>query len=171
MIYLSPYNPQWPNLFIVEKEMLLSSLGTKIRDIQHIGSTAIPNIYAKPTIDIMIGVDSLNEIDSATILMLEKVGYEYIKKYEEMMPFRRYFQKNNKEGIRTHQIHLVEISNPFWEKHLLFRDYLTAHSEEAKQYQKLKLELAEKFSDTNQYANAKTDYCNEIYLKALRWRL
>lgn len=101
MIYLSAYNSQWPNLFKAEKELLLNLIGQYIVKIEHIGSTAIPNIAAKPVIDIMIGVNQLNDIDSSVIIKLANVGYEYIKKYEEIMPFRRYFQKTDAKGVRT----------------------------------------------------------------------
>lgn len=169
MIYLSPYNPKWPNLFEAEKKLLLKSIGQHIVEIEHIGSTAIPDIYAKPVIDIMIGVNRLEDINDETISLLEKLGYEYMQKYEEMMPFRRFFQKNNSEGVRTHHIHLVEINSEFWTRHLRFRNYLRAHTEDAKAYEKLKLELAKQFTDTNEYAGAKTEFCNQIHLKAKEW--
>ncbi|MGB6976685.1 MAG: GrpB family protein [Gammaproteobacteria bacterium] len=169
MIYLSPYDPQWPALFEKEKELLLKSVGEYIVGIEHIGSTAIPKICAKPVIDIMMGVKQLDSVDREIIKRVESIGHEYIKKYEETMPFRRFFQKDNSEGLRTHRIHLVEITNAFWQRHLLFRDYLRTHSDDAKRYERLKIDLAKKFTDTNQYANAKTDFCNQIYIKARAW--
>jgi GrpB-like predicted nucleotidyltransferase (UPF0157 family) len=93
MIYLSPYDSEWPNLFSIEKEKLCQSIGQYILEIEHIGSTAIPEIYAKPVIDIMIGVDKLDELNPEIIFQLEQQGYEYIKKYEDKMPFRRFFLK------------------------------------------------------------------------------
>jgi len=170
MIYLSAYNSQWPSLFETEKHVLLKIIGKYIVKIEHIGSTAIPNIRAKPVIDIMIAVNNLDDITPEVISKLENIGYEYIKKYEEGMPFRRFFQKNNANGIRTHHIHLVEITHDFWIRHLLFRDYLRAHPEEAKRYELLKIDLAMKFTDTNLYASAKSDFCNEIHKKAISWK-
>jgi GrpB-like predicted nucleotidyltransferase (UPF0157 family) len=169
MIHLSPYDSKWPILFEAEKAALLAAMGQHIVAIEHIGSTAIPGIYAKPIIDIMIGVVRLNDINLDVISTLDKQSYLYIKKYENIMPYRRYFQKTNSEGVRTHQAHLVEINSDFWNRHLLFRDYLRTHPEDAKQYEQLKQELAKKFSDTNLYAEAKNEFCHEIHLKAVAW--
>jgi GrpB-like predicted nucleotidyltransferase (UPF0157 family) len=167
MIYLSPYNSEWPCIFEAEKVALIKAIGQHIAAIEHIGSTAIPGIYAKPIIDIMIGVKCLREINDDVISALRTNGYFYIKQYEVNMPYRRYFQKYNKEGVRTHQIHLVEVTNEFWQRHLLFRDYLREHANAAKRYENLKLELAKKFDDTYDYSIAKSEFCNEIYSKAL----
>ena len=71
--------------------------------------------------------------------------------------------------MRTHHIHLVEIQSDFWQRHLLFRDYLRTHPEDAKRYEQLKHSLAQRFTDTNEYAAAKTDFCQEIAAKALTW--
>jgi GrpB-like predicted nucleotidyltransferase (UPF0157 family) len=168
MIYLAPYNSEWPAIFEAEKEVLLKTLGHHIVAFEHIGSTSIPAIHAKPIIDIMIGVECLHDVNDAVISALIAQGYNYIKQYEVNMPYRRYFQKKNKDGVRTHQIHLVEIKNEFWRRQLLFRNYLRDHPDAAQRYEKLKLELAQQFSDTNEYASAKSEFCNEIYAKALR---
>ncbi len=129
--------------------------------VEHIGSTAIPKIQAKPIIDIMIGVQDLNIADIYLVKIIQSIGYTYIKGYETAMPDRRFFQKNV-GNVRTHQIHLVELNSNFWIRHLLFRDYLRVHSNAAKQYEALKLDLASKFTDTNQYALAKTEFIREI---------
>lgn len=113
--------------------------------------------------------ENLDDINSNVIKKLQQLNYSYINKYEDMMPFRRYFQKDNQTGKRTHQIHLVEFDSDFWKKYLLFRDYLRPHPSEAKRYEKLKQELALKYNDTNEYAKAKTEFCNEIHQKALAW--
>lgn len=69
---------------------------------------------------------------------------------------RRFFLKKNSDGVCTYHIHLVEINSDFWKKHLLFRDYLRAHPDDAKKYETVKLALAKQFTDTNEYAGAKT---------------
>jgi GrpB-like predicted nucleotidyltransferase (UPF0157 family) len=167
MITLSPYNLEWPLEFAAEKAILQNLLGTKLIAIEHIGSTAIPFIHAKPVIDIMIGVTSVKEITPEIISSLQNHGYKYIQEFEVCMPYRRYFQKNNSAAVRTHQIHLVEMNSDFWQRHLRFRDYLRAHREDAIRYEKLKQELAKRFTDTSEYATAKSDFCNEINSKAL----
>jgi GrpB-like predicted nucleotidyltransferase (UPF0157 family) len=96
------------------------------------------------------------------INQLQNHGYNYIQEFESNMPYRRYFQKNNSASVRTHQIHLVEINSEFWERHLGFRNYLRTHKQDATRYEKLKQELAKRFTDTSKYATAKSDFCNEI---------
>jgi GrpB-like predicted nucleotidyltransferase (UPF0157 family) len=166
MIYLSSYSEQWPEEFEQEKKRLMQSIGTWTADIQHVGSTAVPGLSAKPVIDIMIGVKSLQEADLYCIEKIVELGYDYLAIYEKEAPERRYFQKNAPDGRRTHQIHLVKIDSPWWKRHLLFRDYLLSHPEIAKEYEKLKQTLACQYTDTNEYAQAKTSFIRGIEAKA-----
>jgi len=166
MITLVPYDANWPNLFNIEKVKLQDLFGDIVVDIQHIGSTAILGIYAKPVIDILIGVKDLRQFTHQQIEKIESLGYQYIKAFEEQEPYRRFFQKNNKEGKRTYHIHLVNYHSSWWQRHILFRDYLLKHSDVAKGYEKHKLKLASQFNDTNEYAKAKTVFCQSINNKA-----
>ncbi|MDF1796448.1 MAG: bifunctional GrpB family protein/GNAT family N-acetyltransferase [Coxiellaceae bacterium] len=162
MIILAPYDPHWPQAYAHESAWLQQQLGDVIADMQHIGSTAIGGIQAKPVIDILIGVHDLNQFNQQHIQKLAKGGYDYIDKYEKDLPFRRYFQKQDDNGTRTHQIHLVNINSSWWFRHTLFRDYMRRYPEQAKSYETLKLELAPQFDDSNQYSFAKTDYIVRI---------
>lgn len=166
MIYLAPYDPSWPLLFQQEQTILLGAIGQWVEAIEHIGSTAIPGIKAKPVIDLMIGVKSLEVFDRHGIDKIVKLGYDYINKYESMMPDRRYFQKIDQKGNHSHHIHLVCINSDFWTRHLLFRDYLRAHPCEAQNYEQLKIKLAQQFTDSNEYAGAKSDFVTNIEKKA-----
>jgi GrpB-like predicted nucleotidyltransferase (UPF0157 family) len=161
MITLVPYNADWPVLFEQEKISLVNAMREWEIKVEHIGSTAIPNIHAKPVIDIMIGIQDLSIADTYLIKIIRSLGYDYINVYEVAMPERRYFQKDT-DNVRTHQIHLVAWGSSFWERHLLFRDYLRTHPNIAKQYESLKLDIAPKFTDTNQYASAKTEFIREV---------
>jgi GrpB-like predicted nucleotidyltransferase (UPF0157 family) len=161
MIILEPYNPSWAQLFEHEKMLLLAACQNWKISIEHIGSTAIPGIKAKPVIDIMLGVADLCLADLHLVAIIQSLGYCYLKQYEETMPKRRYFQKNE-STVRTHQIHLVQHGCEFWERHLLFRDYLRLHPRVAQEYEALKIKLASQFSDTNQYAAAKTEFIRNI---------
>lgn len=165
-IYLAPYSEKWPVEFEKEKSRLLEILGKWVIAIEHVGSTAIPGICAKPVIDIMIGVQSLKEADEHCIAKIITLGYDYVQRYEETIPERRYLQKNSPQGVRTHQIHLVEMNSAWWKRHLLFRDYLREHPEVAKEYEALKKSLAIRHTDTNDYAQAKTVFIREIEAKA-----
>ena len=112
MITLSPYNPSWPILFEEEKQKLREVLSLLDLQIEHIGSTAIPGIYAKPVIDILIGINSLDEFTGHDIKKIESLAYKYNPIFESIFPHRRYFQKNDASGCRTHQIHLVNYDKP-----------------------------------------------------------
>ena len=88
-------------MFYHEKQLLLEKLGNAFLSIVHIGSTAIPGVLAKPVIDIMIGVADLNQFDHSSIELIQSLEYKYIKDYEEHLPNRRYFQKDDSEYIET----------------------------------------------------------------------
>lgn len=162
MITLSPYNHHWPQQFEDEKSALQKALGDLASDIQHIGSTAIPGMMAKPVIDILLGVSDLNKITQHEIQKIEDLGYVYQPIFETQLPHRRYFQKTDLAGNRTHQIHLVNVPSSWWNKHILFRNYCRYHPEAAKQYEQHKLTLAKQFDDTLSYAIAKTECCQHI---------
>jgi GrpB-like predicted nucleotidyltransferase (UPF0157 family) len=159
------YRPQWQEMFEEEKQFLQTVLGEVPARVEHIGSTAVAGLAAKPIIDIMVGLPDFSLADDL-VPEIETLGYEYIKKYEDEMPFRRYFAKNS-DGIRTHQIHMVEIGGEFWARHLLFRDYLRQNPDMAKNYAALKKRLAEReWEDVNEYADAKTEFIKSIENKA-----
>lgn len=162
MIILIQYDPAWPNLFEAEKRKLLNAVSDVVVEIEHIGSTAIPGIHAKPIIDILIGVKDLGQFTNEHIQKIESLGYKYIKDYEEQLPHRRYFQKQDQKGRVAYHIHLVNYSSAWWERHILFRDYLKEYPDEAKRYDLHKLKLAKEFDDSNQYAMAKNQFCRGI---------
>lgn len=159
------YRPRWQKMFEEEKRLLQAVLGGAPALVEHIGSTAVAGLAAKPVIDIMIGLPDFSAADEL-VPRIEALGYDYIKKYEDEMPFRRYFAKNL-NGIRTHQIHMVEIGSEFWGRHLLFRDYLRQNPLAANKYAILKKRLAgREWADVNEYADAKTEFIKDIEIKA-----
>jgi GrpB-like predicted nucleotidyltransferase (UPF0157 family) len=166
-IVIADYNPHWSVMFEEEKNRLINSIGQWALDIQHIGSTSIPGLGAKPVIDIMIGVGTLQEADTYCLVPISGLGYEYIKKYEDQMPYRRYFSKSQNGNVLEHHIHLAEKGSEFWKRHLVFRDYLRVNPEAAREYEQLKRTLAPQFTDGNEYAAAKTEFIKGIETKAL----
>jgi len=159
-ITLTDYSPDWPRRFEIVRLQLLQQISLPVT-IEHIGSTAVPGLCAKPIIDIMIGVPALERIDEA-VPEIEALGYEYLSIFEDQMPYRRFFRKW-KGDIRTHHIHMVEAKSTFWNRHLLFRDYLRAHQEIAAQYATLKRDLATReWEDMNEYADAKTAFIRNV---------
>src|SRR4030095_564220 len=134
-----PHNPQWRDAFESEAKHVAAALGENVAAIHHVGSTAIPNIYAKPIIDMLVEVRDITEVDGQSSAM-ESLGYEVMGEYG--IPGRRYFRKDNKEGIRTHHIHAFEAGSAEAERHLAFRDYMIAHPVDAQRYSELKRKLA-----------------------------
>lgn len=163
-VALSSYNPAWSGAYEEEKKLLLDTFGTKILAIEHIGSTAIPSIPAKPIIDILAAVDSLDDIN-VFIETLPKLGYEYIP--ERRFSDRQFFPKGP-ESARTHHLSLVETSSETgWNNHLLFRDYLRSHDKERRQYAELKVRLAKEYADNRgEYTERKSAFVLDIIAKA-----
>jgi len=165
-IELQPYTPQWEILFKKEAEALASVFGGTLLKIHHIGSTSIPGIVAKPIIDMLPVVKDILEVDPITSL-IEALGYE--AKGEYGMPGRRFFVKSQ-EGKRLFNVHVFEEGHPDIQRHLLFRNYLRAHPEEALAYAELKKELVLKYpTDIERYCWGKEDFIKEMDKKAAIW--
>lgn len=142
-IEIASYDPEWPFLFKKESEFLRSRLlASLITRIEHFGSTAVPGLAAKPIIDILVGVTSLNETRKRIVPLLESEGYDYFWRTDVRPPYA-WFIKRDSKGKRTHHIHMVEADSILWER-LYFRDYLREVPAEAKRYGELKKALSEK---------------------------
>lgn len=164
-ISIEKYNPQWKDKFESEKQLLLKKLGTSDIDIEHIGSTAIDGLSAKPIIDIMIGLKDFNLAD-LLIEKLENIEYQYISKYNEIISERRFYIKE-RNGIRTHHLHMVERGKEFWIRHINFRDYLRNNKADRDEYNRLKIALSKRdWNNRDEYANAKSDFVRLIEKKA-----
>jgi GrpB-like predicted nucleotidyltransferase (UPF0157 family) len=166
-IVIEPYDPFWIKMFEDEASLIRALIGGFITDIEHIGSTAVPGLAAKPVIDILIGVHHITD-SPLFIPPLTTVGYVYKPEYEDELPERRYLHKKI-NGVPTHHLHIVEPGTEFFRRHLAFRDYLRSHRDSALAYAALKISLAEKFgSDRSGYTDAKSDFIKDIERKALR---
>lgn len=164
------YDPTWLELFEQEKAHLLHCLPRDlIGRIEHFGSTAIPGMAAKPIIDILVEVTSLEETKKRIVPVLESQGYEYFWRPtwgDDTPPFYAWFIKRNAEGDRTHHIHMVESHFEHWDR-LLFRDYLIANPDMAKKYQELKLDLWNQHrKDRMAYTRGKTAFILKVMKKA-----
>ncbi|MGZ4056440.1 MAG: GrpB family protein [Bacteroidia bacterium] len=163
-IELSEYNPDWQNIFLKEKMLLETVLPIGSR-IEHIGSTSIKDLCAKPVIDILCGVDNFL-ISSDLIDKITGLNYQYIEQYNAIIPDRRYFKKT---GENNFHIHLVQYDGQFWERHILFRDFLRKNEIIKNEYASLKRQLAQKdWIDGNEYAGAKTEFIKAIEEQAKR---
>jgi GrpB-like predicted nucleotidyltransferase (UPF0157 family) len=163
-VFIVPYDPAWPRLFEEEKARILQDIGSYVVNIEHMGSTAIPGLAAKPVIDILIGVRSLADAP-LFIPPLTARGYEYVSRYEQEMPFRRYLNRKV-NGEHTHHLHMVEPDTDFFRVQLAFRDYLRTHPKECEEYAALKLRLAEKYrNDRVAYTDSKNEFIQGILAK------
>jgi GrpB-like predicted nucleotidyltransferase (UPF0157 family) len=157
IVRLVQYTKEWERLFQAEKPRLQAAVGKYVLDIQHVGSTSIPGMVAKPIIDIAIAVQNF-EAAAVCIKPIEQLGYEY--KGENGIPRRHYFTKGNP---RTHHVHLNEIGSRDWNDQIIFRDYLTQYPEIAKAYAELKLELAQRYpTDRQSYLDSKAPFIERI---------
>ena len=157
------YNPRWADIYAAERESILAATGFQFVDFEHMGSTAIPGQRAKPIIDMMAAVVSLNEVD-ALILTLNNLGYQLI---ETGMPKRLFLRKRDEGTGQVFHLHIVEFSTWDERKERLMRDYLLEHPEAVKAYSGLKDSLATTYAnDSLAYTKAKTDFIQGIIDKA-----
>ncbi|MEI6417245.1 MAG: GrpB family protein, partial [Verrucomicrobiota bacterium] len=141
--------------------------GNWIIAVEHIGSTSIPNMRAKPTIDIAIGVTSLSLADQHLLNLFEKWNYLYLQKLEAHIPERRYLQKLDAEGRHLFHLHILLHDDELWKNHLRFRNHLISHPEEAKAYAALKRALKKKCANNReQYTLGKKEFVESILLEA-----
>lgn len=169
VIGIKEYDTNWPKIFEIEKKHILKSVGAYIEAIEHVGSTAVPFLAAKPTIDICIGVSSLELANQQIINPLEQLGYHYLPHLESTIPERRYLQKLNDKGEHLFHIHIVAIDKRLWKEYIGFRNYLMTHPEEMKSYIELKHHLKEKFAhDRNAYTEGKSMFIKDILSKHQR---
>jgi GrpB-like predicted nucleotidyltransferase (UPF0157 family) len=159
-VQLRPYDPHWVVEFEKEKQKLLDVFGDKIIGIEHVGSTAVPGLPAKPLIDMIAAIHSFVELEDF-IEPLEKLGYEYMP--ERMFKDRKFFPKGPRSNRKYHLNLVLENSPEQWLQPLLFRDYLRNHEDARNEYAQLKTSLAAKHSDNREaYTKSKSDFIQRI---------
>lgn len=164
-VIIVPYDTQWPGLYETERGRILERVEPHLETIEHIGSTAVPGLAAKPIIDIMPGLRRLSDA-RLCIEPLASIGYEYVPEYEEDLPERRYFRKGPPEG-RTHHLHMVKEGSDSWERYLLFRNYLRTHDTAAQEYAALKRRLArEHGTDREAFTDGKSAFVRAVIERA-----
>ena len=163
-IVVTNYNPLWPKEFEKEARWIKDIIAGNDISIYHIGGTSVPGLAAKPIIDIMAVVRSLEKVDAAAEKFSD-AGYEYLGEFG--IAGRRYLRKGGDE--RTHQIHIFQADD--WHnigRHLAFRDYMRTHKKERDEYAGIKKALAQKFPyDIDGYCDGKENFVREIEERAL----
>jgi GrpB-like predicted nucleotidyltransferase (UPF0157 family) len=165
VVEIVDYDPVWPRAYANEKRRILSAIAHPSLRLEHIGSTAVPGLAAKPIVDILIGVPHLR--DAVTCIAgLTALGYHYIPAVEVAMPYRRFLRKQ-RDGYRTHHVHILEPSHEAWDRHLIFRDHLRSHPKDANDYEQLKRRLARRYRfDIAGYTHGKSEFVWAVLKKA-----
>lgn len=161
-VKLAAYSNQWNAIFLHEKALLEKIIGKHVVDMQHIGSTAISNISAKPIIDILIGVDSMDDVKSFD---RHQLADENIYRLKVVLDGKVVFAKfSDLESLtKTHTMHVVEYKGDWWNQHVFFRDYLNQNPEVATEYEELKQELASVYAnDEVTYTDKKKKFVDAI---------
>lgn len=163
-----PYDPEWPALFDSEAEFPRRRRPASLIDrIEHFGSTAVPGLAAKPVVDMLVEVKSLEETRKRITPLLESEGYDYFWRTDTEPPYA-WFIKRDSGGRRTHHIHMLGADSRLWER-LHFRDYLREFRDEAERYEELKHSLCEKYpNDRVAYTEGKAEYIMAITERAKR---
>lgn len=190
-IRLEPYNPAWKDDFEQHRIRISEALSPLRPSIDHIGSTSLGDIAAKPIIDILVGLQSGPQLDEVINPMLA-AGYTYLEKFTSGMPYRRFFvqlmalsSKSLPSIIRSADtlafgreydsvanIHVMEKETYHWMRHIAFRNYLRAHPEVRSAYEELKRNIAEiDFYDPLEYNMHKEAFIGEHQEKAVAWFL
>ena len=176
-IKFEKYNPNWQSDFEKLKDELSELIGFINPKIEHIGSTSVDGLSAKPIIDILIGMNDESDLERTIIPLIDN-DYAYYEEYNKNMPYRRFFVKHKTLSIpnadeynnRLAHIHILPYNSEHWIRHIAFRDYLRTHQTVKNQYQKTKEQLSNKeWRDGNEYNEAKDTFLKEEERKAVNW--
>lgn len=163
-IEVVPYQEKWAATFVAWRERLWQRLQQSVARIEHVGSTAVPGLAAKPAIDIQVSVRDV-ESEAAYVPALESLGIAL----RSRDPGHRYFRPAG-DAPRTVQIHVVDAGSDWEREHLLFRDFLRVHADARDDYAHLKLELADRYRDDRlAYNEAKTGFILDALGAAEEW--
>jgi GrpB-like predicted nucleotidyltransferase (UPF0157 family) len=158
MSIVVPYDPTWPEQFEAARAELLAAIGPVVVRLEHIGSTSVPGLAAKPVIDMMASVRGLQDGRAAQAALAE-LGYELVG---TGMPDRLFYQRRAGPGTATHHLHVVAEDSWATRNERLLRDYLRSHPEQARRYGGLKQQLARDLGHGEAYTRAKTELIQEL---------
>jgi GrpB-like predicted nucleotidyltransferase (UPF0157 family) len=167
-VHLSPHQTTWSARFDEEAAAVQGAFGPSVLGAEHIGSTSVPGLIAKPTIDILVGVGSL-ELDREVLARMELLGYTF--RGEAGVPGRRFFRKGS-SFPRDFNVQVVIFEGEVWQRNIDFRDYLRAHPETAETYGVLKRELiaSDGGAAFDRYAASKAGFIVAVCQRAEDWR-
>ncbi len=158
-VELVDHDPTWAELFEDERNRLAGIFDGQAVGIEHIGSTSVPGLCAKPIVDVLVGLREL-ELSDEQISAMQALGYEYLGEYG--LPGRLFFRK----VPRTHHVHVVAHGGDHWERHLTFRDALRSDADERRGYDEFKRRLAAEGHTRDAYTELKTPFIKEVENRA-----
>ena len=161
-IYLAPYDPDWPSQFSLIANQIREALLDKVLQLEHVGSTAVPGLSAKPKIDIVLAVSNSAD-EQAYVPQLEEIGYELRIREPDWFEHRLLRPADIPANIHVFSVGCEEI-----DRMLAFRDWLRTHDDDRQLYEETKRELAaQTWKYTQNYADAKTEIIQGILARAL----
>lgn len=166
-LVLTSHDPSWKERFSSESSKLLQALGPNVIAIHHIGSTSIPDVVAKPVIDVLGEVRKIDQVDENTSQMCD---LHYDSMGEHGIVGRRYFRRSNTDECPAFHVHVFEANSEHVTRHLAFRDYLLAHPGIAREYSELKVKLSNSGSvSKSDYQSAKAPFVESCTMDAIEW--
>jgi GrpB-like predicted nucleotidyltransferase (UPF0157 family) len=165
-IRIVDYDPKWPARARRELRRIGDALGSVAARLEHVGSTAVPGLAAKPILDLQLSVAAVEPRD-AYVGPLEQLGYLFVPAPEA--PDYHFFARPP-ERPRSHHLHVCEVGSEHEHRHLALRDYLRAHGHEAGSYEALKRDVAARHpADRLAYIEGKDEFVTALEARALRW--
>ncbi len=165
-IVLAPYDKAWPHWFAAESKRILAALTPYgLHAVEHVGSTAIAGMIAKPVIDIMAGVDDFKRLPARSDVFWKKLGYEWGHGDDDEPDWLFFIKRDGQRRRRIH-LHIVPLGGAFWVRTLAFRDALRRDPSLSGEYRNLKIRLAEQFRfDRKAYLAGKTRFVRDAEVK------
>lgn len=165
-VELVPHNPDWSHQADEEVQRIMSGITIPVIGIYHIGSTSVAGIKAKPILDFVMEVENLEDVIQS-VPEFEAIGY--VNKGEYGISGRQFFTRDT-NGDRSHHLHVFQVGHPDIERHTVFRDFLRANPNAAREYEKLKEKLAKRFpKQSGNYTAAKSDFILSMDEVARYW--
>lgn len=162
-VVVEPYNTAWKDDFIAIRDELAPALGDLALAIEHVGSTSVEGLSAKPIIDIDVIIESREKLPEV-IEALSSIGYTH--EGDQGIPGREAFKFEGKEHLRNHHLYVCDKDASELKRHLSFRDYLRSHPEAVAEYSRIKAEGAVLFPyDIDQYIEHKAPFIQGVYQK------
>jgi GrpB-like predicted nucleotidyltransferase (UPF0157 family) len=163
-VIIVEYDSNWPKLYEEKKKIIMKAIGSRIKAIEHFGSTSVPGLGAKPIIDILAGVESLDIANECVEILKEQLHIIDVNDCpEDSEWFYCIGDRKRPEDHNTIHLHLALYPSKFWNKHLRFRNLLRSHPDIAQAYYELKKDLAIKFrTERLAYCDAKTTFIESI---------